>query len=177
GTGGWRLGAGAVGDGDFGEFSRTGRGATGEEDHGTAADAKVNPSAPIIRGAARLALVATLLQIPVGLWVLFALPTAVQSQLLGEDWIATLLFGLSVIVALGLMHQLAMASLGAVSRQAVGRTALLLAAVVFLMVATLHRARQCVLEPARTAMLEHSLCSSSLSLWERAGVREIRNQL
>jgi hypothetical protein len=176
GAGNWGLGAGKEMDAGLGARGE-GR-AVREEKRGAPADAKENAGAQIVRGAARLALVATLFQIPVGLWVLFALPTAVQNQLLGEDWIATSLFGLSVVAALGLMHHLAMASvgtasLGKLSQRAVFRTAMLLAAVVFLMVATLHRARQCVLEPTKSAIVASDLNSSSLSLWERAGVRGI----
>jgi hypothetical protein len=134
---------------DFGELSRTGLGTGDSEDEVRRAG--------IVRAAARVALGATMLQIAVGVWVLIAMPAAMQSQLLGEDWIATALFGASMIAALGLMHHLSIISLGRTSRPSVYRTALVLVAVVLLMVATLHRARQCALEPARISMLSADL--------------------
>ena len=80
-----------------------------------------------------------MLQIAAGVWVLLAMSSAMQSRLLGEDWVATGLFATSIIAALGLMHFLSIISLGGTSRSAVYRTAIVLAIVVFLMVATLHR--------------------------------------
>ncbi len=86
-----------------------------------------------------------------------------QNQLLGEDLTATLLFGLSVIAALGLMHHLMMISLGETSRRVVLRTVCVLAAVVLLMVATLHRARQCVLAPVRNVEIRHLASDQSVA--------------
>jgi hypothetical protein len=135
GAGGWACG----------ERGRTGLG-TGES------EGEVR-RAGLVRAAARVALGATMLQIAVGVWVLLAMPSAMQSQLLGEDWIATALFGISIIAALGLMHYLSIVSLGGTSRSAVYRAAFVLAIVVFLMVATLHRARQDVLEPRNVSRI------------------------
>jgi hypothetical protein len=96
--------------------------------------------------------VATTAQILVGVWVLFELPPAMQNQVLGEDLTATALFGASIVAALGLMHHLSVVALGDVSRRVVGRAALLIVLVVLLMVATLHRARQRALEPAKVSL-------------------------
>ncbi len=104
----------------------------------------------LARRAARVALFVTMLQVAVGAWVLIALPEAMQSQLLGEDWLATGLFGASVIAALWLMHQLSILMLGRVSRVGVFRAAISLVVVVGMMVATLHRARQRAIQPGNS---------------------------
>jgi hypothetical protein len=93
------------------------------------------------RGA-RISLVVSLVQLPVGVWVVCQLPPVVQSQLLGEDMGSTVLFGASIVAALGLMHHLAMVALGDSRRGATVRAAGLTVATVLLMVAALHRARQ-----------------------------------
>jgi hypothetical protein len=89
---------------------------------------------------ARIALVATLFQIPVGLWVLAALPE--QDALLGGDAITTGLLAAGIAVALALMHHLAAASLGQVEHSAPQRCLALLLAVMLLMNAANYRARQ-----------------------------------
>ncbi len=123
----------------------------GTRDKGQGAADEASPAA-VVRSAARVAMFATVAQVAVGVWVLLAMSPAMQNQLLGEDWVSTALFGLSVIAALGLMHHLAIVALGATSRANVYRTALVMAIVVALMTATLHRARQRVLEPAKVAL-------------------------
>ena len=106
-------------------------------------------AAPIVKQAARIALLATTAQVAVGIWVLLTLPVAMENQMLGEDWLATALFGGSVVAALGLMHHLSVIALGDVSRRKVNVATLLLVLVVFLMAATLHRSRQRALEPVK----------------------------
>jgi hypothetical protein len=106
----------------------------------------------LVQRAARIALFATMLQIAVGAWVLIAMPDAMQNHLLGEDWLATGLFGASVIAALWLMHQLSILMLGRVSQPAIYRSAISLVIVVCLMVATLHRARQRVIQPPSVSL-------------------------
>ncbi len=91
------------------------------------------------RGA-RISLFVSLAQLPVGVWVVCALPPVVQSQLLGEDMRSTVLFGASIVAALGLLHHLAMVALGDLRRGATLRAAGLMVATVLLMVAALHRA-------------------------------------
>ena len=56
------------------------------------------------------------MQLPVGVWVLLSMPQIMQQQVMGQDLLATILFGVSLIVALGLMHHLALISLGDTSR-------------------------------------------------------------
>ncbi len=108
-------------------------------------------AARIVRASARLSLIATVLQLPVGCWVLIAAHPLMQEAMLGENGLTTGLFVASIIASLGLMHHLAVASLGDVSRRAVVRTAGIMALVVLLMVATLHRARQPALEEIKRA--------------------------
>lgn len=89
----------------------------------------------------RISLAATMLQVPVGVWVILTLPEGQQQRTMGDDWVCTGMFGASVALALALMHQLAMLSLGDVTKVRIRCAALLMAAVVLLMTATLHLAR------------------------------------
>ena len=142
---------------DFGELSRTGVRGTepavphphpsplpSREREQTHAAEEPNPAAQSgCRGAARIALLATLMQLLVGVWVLLTTPPVVQQQLLGEDMLSTILFGVSLLAALGLLHHLAVVALGDASRGAVLRSAALLLMTILLMVAMFHRARLC----------------------------------
>lgn len=87
----------------------------------------------IARWGARLALFPTLLQIPSGIWLLSTVPPLAQGRLLGGDLTATLAFGGSVLLALGLMHHLAAIGMGETSRSQLARAIGLLVAVVALM--------------------------------------------
>jgi len=100
---------------------------------------------------ARIALGATVAQLPVGVWVLLSMPPLMQQQLMGQDLLATILFGTSLIAALGLMHHLALISLRDTSRGAVARTAALMLLTVFIMASVLHRARNEALRQLPTA--------------------------
>jgi hypothetical protein len=64
----------------------------------------------------RWALVPSLLQFPVGLWTLAALPPAAQSHLMGESAIGTLLLVASLGTALWLINELVHVSFGDVKR-------------------------------------------------------------
>ncbi len=87
---------------------------------------------------ARLALVSTLLQIPVGLWLLVELSPFAMNALLGHDLLTTSLFVVSIVLALLLMHLLANVALGTVTRKALLWSVGVLLLVVLLMTATLH---------------------------------------
>src|SRR5436190_12005551 len=63
-------------------------------------------AAKIARWGARWALVPSLLQLPVGLWTLTALPAAAQSQLMGESTAGILLFVTALAAALWLINDL-----------------------------------------------------------------------
>lgn len=90
---------------------------------------------------ARLALVPTVLQLLAGTYLLFQLPAASQEILMGGNLLATSLFGVSVLLAIGLMHRLATASLGQISNAVVAQCAALLCIVVVLMTFVLQMSR------------------------------------
>lgn len=98
--------------------------------------------APVV-GGARLALGATLLQIPVGIAVLTTTPE--QGLLLGGDGLASVLFLAGLATALSLMHVLAALALGerdaGVQAALVQRAMILLAVTTVLMLAAQHRGR------------------------------------
>lgn len=85
---------------------------------------------------ARIALVPTVLQILVGVWVLSALPPLMQQRLMGGDIVATAAFGLSIIGALWLMHQLAAIAFGDTQPKTLKLAIHLMYAVVILMTYT-----------------------------------------
>ncbi len=101
---------------------------------------------------ARWALACSLLQIPVGIWVLLALPAGQQERVLGGDWLGTLLLGISILAALALLHQLAMLSLGDVTLPRLKLTAALMVAIVLMMTGTLHVSRADKTVPARATL-------------------------
>jgi hypothetical protein len=98
-----------------------------------------------------LALVPTVLQLLVGVWVVIELPNSVRDGLLGNRLPLTLLFGVSLLVALRLMHVLASIALGdRTPRQLVSAIATMVLTVL-LMTATLHvssRREELLTEPS-----------------------------
>jgi hypothetical protein len=82
----------------------------------------------------RIGLAASLLQLPIGIWLLSTLPQIEQRRLLGDDILATGLLGLAFFAALSLMHQLASISFGQWSERAVQRAGVTLVLVMVLMV-------------------------------------------
>ncbi len=108
----------------------------------TAQDAQPDRAARLASCGARVALVATLLQLLVGVWLLLTLPATAQSALLGEDTLGAGLMLLSLFAVMGLIHVLAAASIGDVSRRTVIRSTVLLVVIVVLMSGTLRRADQ-----------------------------------
>ncbi|MEQ8788978.1 MAG: hypothetical protein RIC55_21885 [Pirellulaceae bacterium] len=88
-----------------------------------------------------LALVPTVAQALVGLWVLLSFPEPVKMALMGQDLAATFLLGLSIISALGLMHQLAVVAFGEMQRRALVRAMVSMVVVVTLMCFTVERIR------------------------------------
>jgi hypothetical protein len=91
--------------------------------------------------AARVALAATVVQLPVGLWLLLVSPSGTQSQLLGGDALGTALFVGAILAAVVLLQQLLTAALGDDSRKTAVKSALLLLVVLLLMSGALHRTR------------------------------------
>lgn len=89
----------------------------------------------------RLALVPTLIQLPVGVWVLLALPEDIKLALMGGDLVGAALLGVSIMAALGLMHQLSSVAFGDTNRATLLRAMAMMVLVVVLMSATLERVR------------------------------------
>ena len=83
----------------------------------------------------------TLLQLPVGVWVLLALPEPIKGALMGGDLPASGLLGIAIFAALGLMHQLSAVALGDTGRKSLLQAMGMMVLVVFLMSATLERVR------------------------------------
>lgn len=99
------------------------------------------PSAVVV-GSAQAALLATLLQLPVGVWVMLSVPNRLRDALLGEDLLATLPFALGILATLGLLHLLAAVALGDRDPRHVRRSLALMLATVLFMTATLQRIRE-----------------------------------
>jgi len=100
----------------------------------------------VMRWGSRIALVPTLLQVPIGLYVLLNLPGTSRDQLLGHDMTATVLFIASLAATLALLQNLAGAALGDTGRTQTVRTMVWLTVVVLLMVAVRHEARRAIFE-------------------------------
>lgn len=83
--------------------------------HGQAVRSGSEPD-PALAGLARtggwIALLPSLAQIPVGIWVLMRLPDTGKRQLMGNDLLGTCLLLVSMLAALWLMHQLSAVALG-----------------------------------------------------------------
>ena len=90
---------------------------------------------------ARFALVATVLQIPIGIWLLISTSAAAQSRLLGGSAGGTGCFVASMLCAFYLLQTLAMVAVGEATEKLVRRSHWLLLLTVTLMVGTLHFAR------------------------------------
>ena len=95
----------------------------------------------LISSGAWIALVASVTQLAIGMWVLMQLPLSVRNSLVGDDWLASGTFVLSIGAALGLMHVLSSVAMGEASHTAVWRSTVLMLTVVVLMTGTLTRAR------------------------------------
>jgi len=85
------------------------------------------------RTGSRWALVCSLLQLPVGLWLLMSLRPAAQFQLLGESTISVLLFVASLLAAFWLLNDLALLALGEFSRRLAIRSMIAMLVTVILM--------------------------------------------
>jgi hypothetical protein len=92
--------------------------------------------------AARVALAATVVQLPVGLWLLLVSPAGAQSRLLGGEALGTALFVGAILAAVLVLQQLLAAALGDDSRRTAVKSALLLLVVLLLMSGVLHRTRE-----------------------------------
>jgi hypothetical protein len=91
----------------------------------------------LVAAGARIALVASLVQILVGMWLLYALPPNLRGILMGDFWPATALFLAAILATLGMLHSLATTALGEVSDRNVRRCFVLMLGVVLLMTSAL----------------------------------------
>ena len=96
----------------------------------------------IIRRGAWLALIATLLQLPTGMWVTLEMPEAAREPLFGGDLIASSLFATSLLLVMLLAHTLAAVALGDPRPVQVRRAAAIVITVVLIMVGTRTRVQQ-----------------------------------
>jgi hypothetical protein len=108
----------------------------------TRGHAAVDPWHRLAVSGAWIALVPTLLQLIVGLWVLLQLPYESRERLLGQDMLSCGVFVAALGASFWLMHRLTTAVLGELDRRSVRNTALLMVVVVVLMVAARHLARR-----------------------------------
>ena len=91
--------------------------------------------------AARMSLLATLLQLPVGVWVMLQLPSPARDQILGGDPFGMAIFLAALVCVLGLLHHLAALALGDLTCRKVYVTGVILILTTLLMTGMLHRTR------------------------------------
>lgn len=96
----------------------------------------------LIQRGAWLALIATLLQLPVGMWVTLEMSESARESLFGGDMLASSLFGLSLLLVLLLAHTLAAMAQGDPPPSHVRRCVAVAAMIVLLMVGTRWRANE-----------------------------------
>jgi heme A synthase len=90
-----------------------------------------------VRRLAAAALIATLLQLPIGAWVLLSSSAPAQDALMGQDGVVTSCFAAGVLLAIGLTQTLVAITAGDTQPSLRGRAAGLFVAVAVLMTATL----------------------------------------
>lgn len=102
-----------------------------------APDREIGPQ--VATRVGRVALVATLGQIPVGLWLIAAIPAHSQQRILGGDLVTSALFVTSMAASMSLLHQLGAVSFGENALPTVRKLVLLLLAIVLAMSGVLYR--------------------------------------
>ncbi|MAV33899.1 MAG: hypothetical protein CMJ59_00440 [Planctomycetaceae bacterium] len=93
----------------------------------------------LVVAGGRLALGATVFQIPVGLWVLFELPSHSWTRLMGHDVAGSLFLVLSLLASVWLLHKLAAMALRDTSRRTLHQAMWAMAVVIVLMTGVLRR--------------------------------------
>ncbi|MBM4000453.1 MAG: hypothetical protein FJ297_13105 [Planctomycetes bacterium] len=104
----------------------------------------------LVRWGACWALIPTLVQIPVGLWVLTRLPPSGQRALMGGDLSATGLFLLAVLASLALCHLLAALAMGDTTRAKITQATVLMVVTVVAMTVVSQR----IFRPAPRSAIE-----------------------
>ena len=95
----------------------------------------------VARWGGRWALVASVAQLPVGLWTLLVMPAAAQSRMMGESALGTLLFLAALVAALWLINELLHISMGETTRPRLIRAMAAMLVTVVLMTAMQQQAR------------------------------------
>jgi hypothetical protein len=96
----------------------------------------------LIAWGGRIALAATIGQLPAGLWLLFQVPSEARDQLFGEDVVAASCFAVALIATLGLLHHLAAMAFGDTSQRQLRAALVLLGLTVASMVGAQQRIRR-----------------------------------
>lgn len=91
------------------------------------------------RWGGRLALLPTTLQVPVGLWMVVALPQPAQMALTGGDLLTSGLFVASVLLSFSLLHSLSAMAFGEIRPQTYVKSISTMVLIVVLMTAVLRR--------------------------------------
>lgn len=105
-------------------------------------DGIADSAARLARRGGLIALVATVLQWPIGIVVVLQLPEISRNALIGESMSATLLFGVSLTAVVVLMHRLAAAAFGETTPSEVRSVLLWLGLTIMLMTAVRHYSRE-----------------------------------
>jgi hypothetical protein len=95
----------------------------------------------VSRWGAYWAIIPSLLQIPVGLWLIAALPANWQARALGGDIAAVLMLGASVLLVLFILQDLASVAFGDPERKKLVRIMVSMVVIVLLMTGVLRRIR------------------------------------
>jgi hypothetical protein len=111
----------------------------------------------IKRRGAQVALFATILQFPIGIAVLVALPAASRDGLLGDDMLTAALFGLSLGAVVVLMHKLAATAFGKTTPRDAASALAWLGLTIVLMTAVRHYARKPLYPAVAVGIIEEQL--------------------
>ncbi|MBB75776.1 MAG: hypothetical protein CMJ75_14820 [Planctomycetaceae bacterium] len=107
----------------------------------------------LVTTGGRLALAATLLQVPVGTWVLFELPHSAWDRLTGSDLAGSLFLWISLLASVWLLHTLTALALGDTSRKTLYTAIWAMLIVIFLMTGALRR-----MSPPRVPIVTRQPC-------------------
>jgi hypothetical protein len=116
-----------------------------------------------LRSGGRLAMTATMLQFPVGIWVALAMPEAAREPLLGGDAVAALLFLGALVLAMVLLHLLSSLVLMQPTAQQARRATCVLLLLVLLMVGTRLRLATHLLPAPPAAKAQVTVTNASIA--------------
>jgi hypothetical protein len=106
-------------------------------------------------------LIPSLLQLPVGLWVISALPPNSQSQIMGSSGTATVLFLSGIVAALWLLRELVSIAMGETARGNLIRAISAMVVVVVLMTGAHHFAKGRAQDPLKRVTMNRPLLAST----------------